>query len=810
MRIRLSLPLLAALLIGSSLQLAHAQLTINTTTATDWKISNGAISLDWDSTGGRVFSMYLTAVPSDNLVDTTSGNEGLYMDNVGTDFNGITSAPTGVTPTAGYNLVAGQYLDWWISWHATGGNVFTITEHFIVAPNDSTLWTYYVTDHSSSATSGSFGQIQYVYRISLTDFPNTYEVNSGLNNLGATVVTRPTETSTEIAETGRDVQNAVFDLHGITLPSEWGREFDTKYDFCSYEYLSHVNGAYGSQFGAWSIFPTMESGIGGPSKQIETYTGNILMGELYSNHLDNDISYVTTGNTTRIWGPVGFHFNAFGGSISTAAEMYADAETEVSKGLSLFAIDSNLTGSGYIPDGSKRGTVSPTISGGGSGSSNTAWAVLSDQNKNMEYSSIGYQFWTSLNSSGQGTISNVVPGTYRLSTYVLGEWGQLREDGVTVTAGGTTSPSLTFTPENFSPSGDAAIWTIGTPDRSAHEFLHGENNYGSTGSCSGCDDREFYGNWNYWADFASTNGSVKYYATAVGSTPATNNLQKWNYTQWNSFDPGLYDASNDTTDNYINTIPTYVKSLSGETGTNGVTTPTPPWYVYFTTTSAQSAQGPYVDLSVGLACNEADLTVSLNGHALTWNSINVSDCSVRSGLSGYYQWVVFEWPTSDLVAAGSQDTLTFTVTANQEGITYDALRMEIANRTANPSTTGWHDYEYVTSGTYVAADDAVANNDSGGGGGCTPTAITPYISINGGSTWTEESSATATSTSVAVDLGPQPVSGGSWSWTGPNGYTSTSRQIDSIPLTVGTDSYVATYTNTSGCKSSETFTITVN
>jgi hypothetical protein len=97
-----------------------------------------------------------------------------------------------------------------------------------------------------------------------------------------------------------------------------------------------------------------------------------------------------------------------------------------------------------------------------------------------------------------------------------------------------------------------------------------------------------------------------------------------------------------------------------------------------------------------------------------------------------------------------------------------------------------------------------------GGGSCTPTAITPYISINGGSTWTEESSATVTSTTTAVDIGPQPVSGGSWSWTGPNGYTSTSRQINSIPLTVGTDSYVATYTNTSGCKSSETFTITVN
>jgi hypothetical protein len=92
---------------------------------------------------------------------------------------------------------------------------------------------------------------------------------------------------------------------------------------------------------------------------------------------------------------------------------------------------------------------------------------------------------------------------------------------------------------------------------------------------------------------------------------------------------------------------------------------------------------------------------------------------------------------------------------------------------------------------------------------CTPTSIVPYISVNGGSTWTEESSATVSSTSTVVDLGPQPTSGGSWSWTGPNKYTSTSRQINDIPLAVGTDLYVATYTNASGCKSTETFTITV-
>jgi hypothetical protein len=36
--------------------------------------------------------------------------------------------------------------------------------------------------------------------------------------------------------------------------------------------------------------------------------------------------------------------------------------------------------------------------------------------------------------------------------------------------------------------------------------------------------------------------------------------------------------------------------------------------------------------------------------------------------------------------------------------------MEISPTSANPSTTNWHDYEYVTPSTYVAANDAVANN----------------------------------------------------------------------------------------------------
>src|ERR1017187_6785291 len=91
---------------------------------------------------------------------------------------------------------------------------------------------------------------------------------------------------------------------------------------------------------------------------------------------------------------------------------------------------------------------------------------------------------------------------------------------------------------------------------------------------------------------------------------------------------------------------------------------------------------------------------------------------------------------------------------------------------------------------------------------CSPTQITPYIQVDNYS-WQQTNNITVNSCGRNVNLGPQPVSGGSWSWTGPNGYTSTSRQINNIPLSNGTNTFVATYTNPGGCQSQETFTITV-
>lgn len=98
--------LLAAALMFSFAAAAHAQITIDTSDAIDWKISNGAIYLDWNPTTGHVYDVQL-AGHSDRLVDTTTTQSGqpmgLYMDN-----SGVGSGTT----TAGYALVPGRYLDW--------------------------------------------------------------------------------------------------------------------------------------------------------------------------------------------------------------------------------------------------------------------------------------------------------------------------------------------------------------------------------------------------------------------------------------------------------------------------------------------------------------------------------------------------------------------------------------------------------------------------------------------------------------------------------------------------------------------------
>jgi rhamnogalacturonan endolyase len=672
-------------------------LTIDTTNPADWKIANGALSIDFNPQGGNIFGLF-PAGTTDNLIDLTNvnshGPKGFYMDNAG--FGTVTGVPGFVN--------ANGYIDWWVTYPSSSANAYTYSEHWVVTPNDPGVHVYFVADHAASDIAGSVGQVQWVVREDLNKFPNIYSVNPDLSNPGPIAIPLPSSSEYFSTDPGRAVQDATADLHGFTdIPAGFTRFFGDKYDYSGYSYLNLAHGVYGSQYGAWVVFPSNESMVGGPTKQDLLFTGNLDMIEPYSNHLDNALSLASPAGTTshRLFGPFYVRFNKFGGNIQTPDDMYKDAVLAGTSFGNFYDNEAQLTAAGYVPSGA-RGTVQLQVNGIASGVPKTAWAVLSDPAKNIQYTAQGAQYWQDISATGAATFNGVIPGTYRLSVYNLGQWGEVRQENIVVTAGqNTVIPPVNFVAENF---GAAPLFTIGTADRSSHEFLHGHD-------AQGHDDREFWGTWNFWADFAANQGAVVYNATDGPAGPATNDLTKWNYNQWQTFDPGLYggvfNTSDDTTDGYTYAIPPYVATLPTHAGTNGVTTRTPVWTVHFA--SPQSVtNNAFAVLSVSLAAAEGSLTVTLNGQQLVWHVANASDAAIRSGLSGYTQWIAYQWDTSVLKPAGQDNVLTFSVSQTQ-GVEYDALRMELTNNSADPAVTGWHDYEYLYKTTDTKPNDAITN-----------------------------------------------------------------------------------------------------
>jgi len=86
---------------------------------------------------------------------------------------------------------------------------------------------------------------------------------------------------------------------------------------------------------------------------------------------------------------------------------------------------------------------------------------------------------------------------------------------------------------------------------------------------------------------------------------------------------------------------------------------------------------------------------------------------------------------------------------------------------------------------------------------CSPTTITPYTYANGA--WSQNAW-TSIEAGATVGLGPQPTSGGSWSWSG-CGTSGSSREQWITPS--ATCNATVTYTNSCGAKSSQWFTVSV-
>jgi hypothetical protein len=90
---------------------------------------------------------------------------------------------------------------------------------------------------------------------------------------------------------------------------------------------------------------------------------------------------------------------------------------------------------------------------------------------------------------------------------------------------------------------------------------------------------------------------------------------------------------------------------------------------------------------------------------------------------------------------------------------------------------------------------------------CIPTNVVPYISVN--SETAIQTAYTSVVSGATVKLSPEPTSGGSWSWSGPDNFTSTDREITIADIqSAKAGIYMATYTDVNGCESAtQTFAV---
>jgi hypothetical protein len=307
----------------------------------------------------------------------------------------------------------------------------------------------------------------------------------------------------------------------------------------------------------------------------------------------------------------------------------------------------------------------------------------------MQESSAGFQYWGYANN-GSVTIPDVMPGTYRLTAYSLGTWGLYHIDNVAV---GTTTTTVNGTFDERDFSSLPPIWTIGTPDRSAHEFMNGHLS-------NGFDNRDYLAIGNYWQELEANSGKLVY---TIGSSTVAN----WPFTQYNTFYPnlyaGVYGGSTSGINGYDYITPSYVISGAAAEGKTPAQFSPPAWEIHFTTTAAQMAQGGYVLVSINLAANDtSSLQLRLNGKHkgnLLWYPRLGSDPEERSGVAGYNNYAVFQFNTTDLLPAGQTNVLTLFASG---ACMYDALKLEIGSQAADPSISGWPEYDWV----YYNSSDA--------------------------------------------------------------------------------------------------------
>ncbi|WP_017446730.1 hypothetical protein [Gayadomonas joobiniege] len=194
---------------------------------------------------------------------------------------------------------------------------------------------------------------------------------------------------------------------------------------------------------------------------------------------------------------------------------------------------------------------------------------------------------------------------------------------------------------------------------------------------------------------------------------------------------------------------------------------------------------------------------SVQGCSTTVDYYIAAECSIPA-LTPRVQINEGGWTQANNVTINEGETLRFSPLSSVAGSWHWTGPSNL--KTIEVRALRFDNFEQAQLGTYQATFTSVHGCSNQltwqvalGDGECTKPKITPYIRVNNGA-WAQTSEITV-SLGDTVDIGPQPVSGGSWQWIGPNGFSSDIRQIKLTNIQAEqVGQYQAIYTDSSGCQ----------
>ncbi|KAJ7953493.1 Rhamnogalacturonate lyase family protein [Quillaja saponaria] len=265
----------------------------------------------------------------------------------------------------------------------------------------------------------------------------------------------------------------------LTNPSDpaFKGEVDDKYQ---YSIANKDNTLHGwicfksdPRVGFWMITPSTEFRNAGPMKQdLTSHVGPTTLSMFVSTHYGGkDLTMQFRGGKPwkKVFGPVFVYLNFDRHSSSLWRDAQKQKSIEMESWPYVFPQSKD-----FLPS-KQRGTVtgklvvkdqyinSPNVA-----DSAHVGLALPGNVGSWQTESMGYQFWTQANNSGDFIIKNIIPGDYNLYAYVPGIIGDYKYySNITIKPGGVINlGDLVYSPPRNGPT----LWEIGIPDRTAKEF----------------------------------------------------------------------------------------------------------------------------------------------------------------------------------------------------------------------------------------------------------------------------------------------------------------------------------------------------